>query len=69
MATKITWGPLQRAANAAGEQVVARNFDLRADDGYVAGQVVIKDTTDDAAVAECERRLRLLLQDALKELG
>ena len=69
MAAKIVWGPIQRATNAAGEQVVARNFDLRAHEGYVAGQIVIPETTDGAALMECQHRLRLLLRDAIEELG
>jgi hypothetical protein len=68
MAAKIVWGPLQRATSAAGVKVVARNFDLRAEHGYLTGQIVTPETSDDAAAVECRNRLEQLLSEAIKEL-
>jgi hypothetical protein len=36
---------------------------------HVRGQIVVADTSDAAAAAECESRLALLLHDAIKALG
>jgi hypothetical protein len=68
MAMKIDWGPLDRMKNAQREMVIGRNFSIHACDGWVSGQIIVQDTCDDAAVAECESRLSLLLGDALEQL-
>jgi hypothetical protein len=69
MVALIEWGSLQRATNAHNQSVVCRNFNIKSHDGYVSGQIVVDDTTDEAAAAVCESRLALLLMDALNELG
>jgi hypothetical protein len=69
MVAKVEWGPLERATNAVGEKVISRNFDLRSHDGYVSGRIVVQETSEAAAAAECESRLVLLLKDAIKHLG
>lgn len=69
MVAIIKWGPLQRATNARKQPVVCRKFDIKSHDGYVSGQIVVDDTSDEAAAAECESRLALLLKDAVNELG
>jgi hypothetical protein len=69
MVTIIEWGPLHRTTNAQNQPVVCRTFDIKSRDGYVSGQIVVDDTTDEAAAAVCESRLALLLMDALNELG
>ena len=69
MVAEIEWGPLVRATNARDERVVTRNFNLGSPDGYVSGQIVVQETSDAAAIAECESRLALLLNDAIKALG
>ncbi len=69
MTSIIEWGPLQRATNALHQPVICRNFDVRSRDGYVSGQIVVDDTSDPAAMSECESRLALLLRDALTDLG
>lgn len=69
MVAIIEWGPLQRATNALKQRIVCRNFDIKSHDGYVSGQIVVDDTSDEAAKAESESRLALLLKDAVKELG
>jgi hypothetical protein len=69
MVAIIEWGPLERATNARSQRVVCRNFDIKSHDGYVSGQIVVDDTSDEAAKAESESRLALLLKDAVNELG
>jgi hypothetical protein len=69
MVAMIEWGPLQRATNARNQLVVCRNFDIKSHDGYVSGQIVVDDTSDEAAKAESESRLALLLKDAVSQLG
>jgi hypothetical protein len=69
MVAKVEWSPLQRATNAVGEKVMTRNFDLRSHDGFVSGQIIVLETSEAAAVAECESRLVVLLKDAIKDLG
>jgi hypothetical protein len=69
LVAKIEWGPLKQATNAIGEKVITRAFDLRSHDGFVSGQIVVQETSEAAAIAECESRLALLLKDAIKELG
>jgi hypothetical protein len=69
MVAIIEWGPLLRATNARSQRVVCRNFDIKSHDGYVSGQIVVDDTSDDAAKAESESRLALLLKDSVNELG
>lgn len=68
MVAMIEWRPLQRARNARNQLVVCRNFDIRSNDGYVSGQVVVKDTSDEVAIRECKDRLAMLLENALYEL-
>jgi hypothetical protein len=69
MVAKIEWGPLERMKNARDEKVIARNFMISSHDGWVSGQILVQDTADAAAIAECESRLSLLLKDAIKALG
>jgi hypothetical protein len=66
---KIDWGPLERMRNSQDEPVIGRNFSISSHDGWVNGQIVVQVTSDAAAIAECESRLSLLLNDAIRELG
>jgi hypothetical protein len=68
MVAMIEWGPLQRATNVQNQRVICRNFGINSNYGYVNGQIVIDDASDEEAVAECERSLVMLLDDALYEL-
>lgn len=68
MTDVIEWRPLQRATNARNQTVVCRNFDIKSHDGYISGQVVVKDTLDEVAIRDCKDRLATLLEDALYEL-
>jgi hypothetical protein len=69
MVVRIEWGRLERMENAQHQPVIGRNFSIISHDGWVNGQIVVQETTDAAAIAECESRLSLLLKDAIKELG
>jgi hypothetical protein len=69
MVAMIEWGPLQRATNALKQRVVCRNFDIKSHDGYISGQIVVDDTSDEAAFVESQSRLALLLKDAVNDLG
>jgi len=68
MSVKIDWGPLDRMKNAKRESVIGRNFSIHSHEGWVSGQIIVQDTSDDAAIAECESRLSLLLKDAVEQL-
>jgi hypothetical protein len=70
----VTWpesngGPLQRLENAQHQPVIGRNVSISSHDGWVHGLIVVQETSDSAAIAECESRLSLLLKDAIGELG
>jgi hypothetical protein len=66
---RIEWGPLQRLENAQHQPVIGRNVSISSHDGWVHGLIVVQETSDSAAIAECESRLSLLLKDAIGELG
>jgi hypothetical protein len=60
---------LERARNAREERVATQNFAIQSHDGWISGQIAVQDTSDDAAHAEIQSRLVLLLNYALTELG